>query len=124
MAEVRRYEADVDLSELASTLDLHLQSKGFATTIYPQGDGYIVTAKKTDVPRVAVGLGREATVTLMPSDDGFIVRVDRGDLGSQVIAGALGYLFFWPLMGVAAYGAYKRHTLSDEVFSIIDQEAA
>jgi hypothetical protein len=124
MAEVRQYEADVNLDEVAEALDLRLRSKGFATTIYPQGDGYILSAKKTDIPRMAVGLGREATVTLMPSDTGFVVTVDRGDLASQVIGGALGYLFCWPLMGVAAYGAYKRHALADEVFAIVDQTAA
>jgi len=125
MPEIRRYPARADLRSLAATLEAFFQRERFETQWFEQGEGYLVTAKQMDTVRFAAGVGREATVSLMPSGDGTLVTVDRGAITSQAVGGVLGYALLGPIgIGAAGYGAYKRHQLANEIFDLIEREIA
>lgn len=125
MPEVRRYPVRADLRSLAAALEGFFQRERFETQWFEQGEGYLVTAKQMDTVRFAAGVGREATVTLMPSGEGTLVTVDRGALTSQAVGGVLGYALLGPIgVGAAGYGAYKRHQLANEIFDVIESELA
>lgn len=125
MPEVRRYPFQADLRSLAAALEAYFQRERFETQWFEQGEGYLVTAKQMDTVRFAAGVGREATVSLMPSGNGTLVTVDRGAITSQAVGGVLGYALLGPIgIGAAGYGAYKRHQLAKDIFDLIECEIA
>jgi hypothetical protein len=121
MSDLRRFESDVQLETVARAVASHFRSTGFETTGYRHTGGHTIQGKKGGTLRTVAGLASEATVSLLPTDGGFVARVDRGGPASQVLGGAVGYLYFTPLLGLAGYGAYRRHKLSDRVFEAIER---
>jgi len=121
MSDLRRFESEVELESVARAVASHFRSTGFETTAYRHAGGHTIHGKKAGTARTIVGLAAEATVTLLTTDGGFVARVDRGGPASQVIGGAVGYLYFTPLLGLAGYGAYRRHKLSDRIFEAIER---
>jgi hypothetical protein len=123
VADIRHFEVEASLRDVAAAVEAFFLAKSFETHWYEQGDGFLVSAKQMDTVRTLAGQGREATVSIQPSKPGFIVTVDKGGVTSQAIGGALGYVIAGPIgLSAAAYGAYRRHQLANEIFETIETE--
>jgi len=126
MPDQRSYHApDIDLDVLGEALSDWYQSQGFEVqTVAGPNDAVIVQARKEDTWRTVAGLSAALSVELAAQDDYLHVRIGAAKWADKAVVGALTALFFFPLLALPAFGAYKQKDLIDGTFRFIDRYVA
>jgi len=111
----------LDMQHLADTLAQWLQSQGNETQVLSVPGGLTVQARHTQSTAAKWGGGVALNVMLLQQDDNLQVQVGTSKWTTQAVSGVAAAIFFWPLLALPAYAAYKQKELIDNTWQFIDQ---
>lgn len=123
MAEQRSYHApDLDVETLGEALFQWYQSQGFeAQKVAGPNGAVIVQARKEDTWRTVAGLSAALSVELVLQGENLFVRAGAAKWADKAVVGVLTALFFFPLLALPAWGAYKQKELIDDTLRFIER---
>jgi hypothetical protein len=110
------------LPELSGVAAQWFQSQGFGTYVYTDPIGRIfVDAHKESLGRSIFGLSLALTVAFsQPQEGQMLVEFGGGIWGDKLVSGAVGLLFFQPLLVTSIVGAWQQSRLDDNVSSFLN----
>ena len=122
MANQKMYLAPgLDVQHLADALTQWLQSQGNETQALNVPGGLTIQARHTQNTAAKWGGGVALNVMLLQQDDNLQVQVGTSKWTTQAVSGVAAAIFFWPLLALPAYAAYKQKELIDSAWQFIDQ---
>ena len=125
MANQRMYHAPaLDLQHLADTLTQWLQSQGNDTQVLSAPGGLTVQARHTQSTAAKWGGGVALNVMMLQQGDNLQVQVGTGKWTMQAVTGVAAAIFFWPLLALPAYAAFKQKELIDNTWQFVGQYVA
>jgi hypothetical protein len=93
---------------------------GFEVAVEDRLGGWEVRPKKSDGWRMAFGLVYDISVRLIPTPDGFQVKMDWGEWTDKIISGALTLVGLWPWLVTGSMGVYNEYELMKDAERIIE----
>lgn len=124
MAETRTYGlGTATIQQLGASVEAFLRTQGGLEVEGAAGsDGYLVQARQRSGDwRKYVGLDKAVQVRILPADNHTVsVSVGQGKWIDKLGVGAVGALWFAPLLLVAGFGAVSQMKLARDVFNHVE----
>jgi hypothetical protein len=117
----RTYQCpNADLAALSQMIADRFRRDGFEVAVEDRLGGWEVRPKKSDGWRMAFGLVYDISVRLIPTPDGFQVKMDWGEWTDKIISGALTLVGLWPWLVTGSLGVYNEYELMKDAERIVE----